>query len=146
MDLLTLRDTERGLHETEVIERPWISLPFTPSSDEVSPVGSNLNMFAAPIGRKYRPQKFECAVFVIAPNSATNYWQITLNIQTPGGVTVQQGIFDTSGIAAASWNVLSLTTFATPEWDPAVYSVVFIGVAKVMLPSAMYINPALWVV
>lgn len=144
-----LRNTMRGLGETEVIERPSVSLPFSPNGGLVSPFMANGAPFVAPLGRPRTPLRLDCAVNVTAPNSATSYWTITLNLLTPAGAVTAQGSVNTSALAAGDWTVLSLTTFTTALWDASIYSVAYLVITKAGAtgtPGKLNLAPALWVV
>lgn len=121
-DLLRVRDLERRVGVTAEGERPSVALPFSVNGALLSPFAASGAPFVAPLGRSRTPLRLECAVNVVAPNSAVSYWTITLNLLTPAGAATAQGSVNTSALTAGQWNVLSLTTFVTTPWDASVYS------------------------
>lgn len=148
-DIRELDALRRELNALKVREKAGRALPFSVNGALLSPFAAAGAPFVAPIGRSRTPLRLECAVQVVAPNSAASYWTITLNLLTPADAVTAQGSVTTSGIAAGGWQVLALTTFTTALWDASLYSVAYLAIAKAGAtgtPGNLYLAPALWVV
>lgn len=141
-DAAQLRDTQRRVGQTEVGEKAMTLLPLNPHDGIVSPFAANGNPFLAPIWRDCTPARLAMVVYC-AVNDATNYWTITLYIS--GAFGLAQGSVNTSALAAAQWQPLSLTTFAATRWSAASFPIAYIQIAKTGAPGNLYLSPALYV-
>lgn len=123
-------------------EKAMTLLPLNPHDGLISPFAANGNPFLAPIWRDCSPARLAMSVYCAA-NDGANFWTITLYIS--GAFGLAQGSVDTSALAAAQWQPLSLTAFAATRWSAASFPIAYIQIAKTGAPGNLYLSPALYV-
>lgn len=101
----------------------------------LSPLGASNYLYGMTIPQPCVVQEWRQAVYVAAPNDASNYWQISLKSNTATLAT-----FSTSALSAATWILKVLANLAKAVQDSDVYLHVY--ATKVGSPGGLSAMPA----
>lgn len=132
--LTVLRDNNTRLKQTETKETPPLYLPWVPRAGNPIAATAGWGDMAQPW--PVNLLAFSCAVFVNAPNNATNFW--TLTLINAAGATL--ATLSTAAIAAGAWTRLSTNAITQPA---AANPSMAIVATTTLAPGTIYIVPTL---